>query len=403
MRDKLAVHICKKIWMSSLSTLLISLSFILYSTANHTIHAQSTTCETGRPFLGIGLGYNQYEVDQIARLSGQNRCQQPLVYNWNLGNSSQTPDYSPHLDFPTRYIPMMWGCRAQGPERVRQFLEERQYSGPVLVFNEPDREDQANCAPETAADLLHELHQLRRNYTQQSGNSIDLYLGGTARSDSGIPWMDALRAVYMERFAVDPFTRDGLAPPVAAGVHFHLYPRFAYPDGAGSLADVNEQLQEWNAWLDQHDMRAWVTEVGVLHAPYQDLPKAEYVYFLERILPILFWNERIDHAFIFTLNSVSGTDSAEFAKSALIEDGVETIAYEFVRGICSEDGSGYCAPNAKRLIVAANSPVEKSDAQEKQGAMQLAVIPTATPRPLRPAAYTRPSAAHYRDGYARNR
>lgn len=401
------LHFSTILFLSTLLVVVLNMTMLVSSATAQEV-APSADCPKGLPFLGIGLGYNQYDLEQVNGLAGGDLCKQPLVYNWTLGDSPQTANNSPHLDFSTRYVPMMWGCGSAGPELVRRFLETQNYSGPLLVFNEPDRADQANCAPERAASLLNELHHMRVIYEVETGNALQFYVGGTARSDSGIAWMNQFRAAYIEAYGTDPFGQDGTPNPVAQGVHFHLYPRYAYPDGVGSFADVSEQFAEWDLWLTQNNLRAWVTEVGVLHAPYQPLPKEEYIYLLEHVLPLLFWNERIDHAFIFTLNAISGTDSEEFAKSALIEDGVETAAYQFVQNICSQAGSGYCTPEAKRAIMAAQqvadvateSVTESAESTTKAEAEAEPVAEVGNPPTLgRKSSYTRPNAESYRRGY----
>lgn len=393
-KQRLLMHLLLQFLV--VATLSVAMPTSIYAQSNF---EQIDDCPDGLPFLGIGLGYNQYTLEQVNNISQGNRCQQPLLYNWSLGDSPQTPENFPYKDFPATYIPMLWGCAADGPMRVQQFVETHDYAGPMLIFNEPDRADQANCAPERAAPLLNELHHTRVAYELATGNRLRFYVGGLARSDSGIGWIDKFRASYIEMYGADPFGQDGTPDSAAYGIHFHLYPRFAYPDGAGSFADVNTQLTEWDGWLTENELHAWVTEVGVLHAPYQPLPKDEYVSYLEQVLPLLFWNERIDHAFIFTLNAIGGTDSAEFAKSALIEDEVETAAYRFVQDICGLAGSGYCTPGAKGLIRAAAGVKVKDKAEanakvevEKEMDFQLNGLST----------FTRPNAESYRIGYMRN-
>ncbi|MEM7134109.1 MAG: glycosyl hydrolase [Chloroflexota bacterium] len=308
-------------------------------------------CGEEKPFLGVGLGYNQYAVEDLYGLAGGDPCQLPLVYNWALGESAQSPGNMPHLDFPHRFVPMVYGCTST------RFIEEipiRRYSGPVLLFNEPDRTDQANCTPEKAAAVLNDLHRFRQNYERETGLTLTYIVGGVGDPTDGLAWLEEMIASYQQQFGVDLFETN-----VAEGIHFHLYPRYAYDNGQGAFANIQEQMEVWRKWLEQHDLRAWVTELGVLNVPEQSMPAYEFADFLRKSIAFLAEQKRIEHAFVFTLNAEPGTDSARFVRTALQIDGQKMPAYEVAREACIVQG--HC------LVLQPESPASNSSMSNPSG------------------------------------
>lgn len=299
--------------------------------------ASAQTCSSRLPFLGIGLGYNQYSVEQVQDIGSGNECQMPMVYNWGPGPSPQQPMNLPHLDFPERFVPMQYGCSEASLLRLFEAIEQQDYSGPLLVFNEPDRQDQANCSPDRAVEVFQQLVEFRDAYRFVTKNELMLVVGGVAEPTAGITWMNQFLDTYKNRYGAHPL-QDNLA----SAVHFHLYPQFAYDNGEQAFLDIVQQLQIWQMWLKENNVQAWVTEVGVLNAPFQPISEEEFLKFLDRSLTHLSGHHQIEHAFVFTLNSVSGTKSEDFVKTALIRDGRETDAYRYISSLCQNPSNHFC-------------------------------------------------------------
>ena len=353
----------------------------LYIVCHQSVSAQN--CADGLPFLGIGLGYNQYSVEQVLEIGNSDLCQQPMVYNWGAGPSPQTPGNFPHLDFPEKFTPMLYGCSNRTIEKLESELVARSYSGPLLVFNEPDRQDQANCPPARATEAFHKVVQFKNQYAADTGNHLQLVIGGVAEPTHGIPWMDAFLEEYESRHGLHPL-KDGIAD----SVHFHLYPQYAYDNGEQAFQNIFGQLLTWGEWLTKYETTAWVTELGVLNAPSQPFPEEELKLFLSKSIPLLMAHPQIEHAFVFTLNAQSGTASENFTRSALIRDGRETEVYQFIKGICGDYASKYCTPAG--LVKEPPSLVQSVLAWEA----------TSSPLPSVFPAFTRPNSASYVRGYA---
>lgn len=348
-------------------------------------------CPEGLPFLGIGLGYNQYSVSQISELAGQDSCSIPLVYNWGWRETVQDPANFPHLDFPQRFVPMVYGCGVQSLRTLQNDLISSSYEGALLVFNEPERADQANCLPDTATHIVEELHRFRLNYEQNTGRKIELIIGGVAEPELGIDWFDQFQSAYIQQYGSDPLTSG-----IADGIHFHLYPRFAYDNGAHAFDDVHSQMLQWEDWLASHPLPVWITELGVLNAPYQPISSIEYASFLTKAIPYLFEHPLVDHLFIFTLNSQSDTPSSNFIRTALIVDGEETLAYSYVRTLCSSGEVHYCTPVANgRRSTHIDGDQARHESGYIKGSLRLKF-------PARDAIsiYSRPNYVSYAEGYA---
>lgn len=371
-----------KRWLQSI--LLILLTVVVGFVLIQVTPTQADECGQNAPFLGIGLGYNQYLIDQVHQLADFDPCILPLLYNWGPGNSSQTPENQPHFDFPHRFVPMNYGCSTG---KLVSQLEARKYQGPVLVFNEPDREDQANCSPEKAARVLHELHRFRLDY-QQGGSNVEFIVGGVGDSTHGLAWMEHFIVAYQEQFGTNPFESG-----VARGVHFHLYPEYAYENGLQAFGNIQAQMNVWNAWLEKRDLSAWVTELGVLNTPDQPMAPHEYALFLRESIRFLARQERVEHAFVFTLNAASGTASARFARTALVVDGFEMPAYEVVKAACIQDK--LCLPTTRTL-----RPSNQSfHARLAASPLLSPAVVARRPAPQTSPTYSRPNRHSYALGY----
>jgi hypothetical protein len=264
------------------------------------------------PWLGIGLGFNNYTKADINDLGNV------WVYNWGAGNThsnfpptdDNTEGYTysnnPDVDFEGRYVPTIYGCDVGGEggiDDVFNWVAKNNYVGPMIVFNEPDNQTMYSCSVDLvnnqkvlnmakAVNAVEYIVSKRDTYYANTGNYVDLLIGGTYASPNNnwdwwnydsspqnlSPWD---KGFWFDLFLTEWENQHGTGTwPNVEGVHIHSYHLYAFGNQSaayinalkenftGSLNDPNDV--GWNEWLDNHPQAygnknmVWITESGIL-------------------------------------------------------------------------------------------------------------------------------------------
>lgn len=351
----------------------LCLLFLQSQTAPVIAYARST------PFLGVGLGWNTYNKQDVSELGPA------WVYNWTVPSASGNNPYS---DFGAEYVPMVFGCG--GNDRVKTWIQNTSYQGPVLFLNEPDNgtgADGSNCPPETAIPLLEDfINWKNTTYLPQTGRTIDIIFGGwywgpdMCLGEGTNDWCGK-KYTYngVRRFWFDDFyvrwcarhTVNGVCQnPDIAGVHFHLYPWYPddYPPGptlpdrlskeslvahlkrrmTGGRDPVwNIDLPGWKTWLNNPANRwalgtkgeLWITEFGVL---LERVPKDSVEYVMQQMIPYLSQDTQIKRVSWFSHAVLPAR--VHFDQTALmsLDNQARTSTWSVFRSLCTTQG--YCVP-----------------------------------------------------------
>jgi hypothetical protein len=147
-------------------------------------------------------------------------------YNWDVNPGAAA---CPGVES----VGMIWGDYAIGWNITAS-------SNYLLGFNEPERSDQANLSPETAAEYWHDIETTYPTYKLVSPAN----LWGLGQNGIAETWLRAWRAAYVSKY--------GKAPRVDA-VAFHWY-GWQTSDATAALGTVTKIADEWNVrdlWLTE--------------------------------------------------------------------------------------------------------------------------------------------------------
>lgn len=168
---------------------------------------------------GVSLAYGYCQ--DVARLGGG------WNYNWKT---------EPIPGCEAGFVPMIWGRFSEMD--LRMAIPWATWSGWLLGFNEPDRPEQANIAPEEAATLWRQIEEARPS-------GVGLVSPVTAQGN--LNWLRQWRSAYYAQYNEYPHV-DAWA--------FHYY--------GGSADDLlnalNTLIAQLDAWGEPDEV--WVTEFG---------------------------------------------------------------------------------------------------------------------------------------------
>jgi len=179
--------------------------------------------------IRLGQGVTLTHTDQFDSCQDAGQLSVAWAYDW-----SATPPQCPNQVA----LPMIWRWRDVGRCPVVG-------QGPlILLFNEPDRPDQANLPPEFAAEMTRHLTETcfpTRRFATPAVLATDNY--------SGLAWLDAWWNAHVARYG---------APPRTEIVAFHCF--------SWSTADVCvARLEAAIQWSRAHQLRGvLITEFAVL-------------------------------------------------------------------------------------------------------------------------------------------
>lgn len=167
--------------------------------------AQSSDSQAMLPSgLGVGCPWQT----EIPMRTVFDELDPPWWYDWRWENCADD-----------RYLPMIWSDGVWRQQRdVLEMLFKRWPDKLWMLWNEPERRDQANMDPAEAAALTHEI----------AAYGIHYAAAGIALTSAGFRWMDAYMAA---------------GGPVPDCWHVHIYE-----------ASPNDFDFAWNRW------RQWMTD-----------------------------------------------------------------------------------------------------------------------------------------------
>lgn len=320
------------------------------------------------PWLGVGLGFNHYVTADVEGLG------KPWVFNWGMGDTymaNHTDHNRPDLDFPDRYVPMLYGCSISERNTFKTRVEEYNYEGPILIFNEPDNQTYAECTYKpadangpavditTAVTVVEDIIAWRDTYYQNTGRYLDILIGGTFASPNtdtygwggwhsthGGFWMDQFKTAWQAEHGANTW-------PNVEGIHFHVYSYYSYNGWdpnvrAQKIIDAMKNDIDatggWEDWLESNPMakgtkeRIWVTEVGV-HDTTETRTRVGTV--MDAILPYLKSKTWIDRAAWYTHSATTQFyDSNDQTMLVDTVSGSKTALYTKFKNWCTTQG--YC-------------------------------------------------------------
>jgi hypothetical protein len=119
-----------------------------------------------------------------------------------------------------KYFPTQFHCKngaaSVNESAIRAFVNASpKLKGMTwLAFNEPDKDEQADCTPRQAAQALRKLDEVLRSGSNPADPSAKIYCCGLVDRDLWDNYLSSLRTEYMSLY--------GQNPPLQ-GVHLHLY------------------------------------------------------------------------------------------------------------------------------------------------------------------------------------
>jgi len=163
------------------------------------------------------------------------------------------------------YLPMLWGCGLTENSWDKVDLPGLAAFAAVhpgltwLIFNEPDRADQAHCDPSDAAVVYHQVHEA----ISQADPTARFYAGGTSDYPQHWKWTAAWATAYADLY--------GVWPPID-GFHIHVYPTYsANWTVEAALQEAQTELLGWRLaqqeilWPDYYkELPTIVSEWGIL-------------------------------------------------------------------------------------------------------------------------------------------
>jgi len=293
----------------------------------------------------------------VAQLPGIDAMGSVSVHNWNY--LDRAIDALPE---GIEYVAYQWGCGTSGSswDTVSLSSIERfaaKYPGlKWLIFNEPDRQDQADCLPSIAADTYNDIY----NILKTTDPTSKVYCCGTSNYQAHWKWMGAFLEVYSDKY--------GSLPPMD-GLHYHFYNDFVNRFNVAQFQDAvlrTKHLNEtWmNNWAPTMSQLPWIiSEWGVL-SDYGDSPTeaARVAEFLRATWGWLGRQPYIEQHFWYA------TYVDELAGNLLVERNSSTLS---VVGQAFQD-MAFGSPAPTPTPTATPAPVPTTTPT---------VVPTATPEP----------------------
>jgi len=139
-----------------------------------------------------------------------------VAHHWNYRERAIIPLQARGIEF----LPTQWGCgTGQRPwdginVPALQVFAKRYPGLTWLIFNEPDRVDQANCHPSVAAEAYHLIYST----IKAADPMARIFCCGTSDWPQHWKWVASWMSEYMEVY--------GVCPPMD-GYHIHSYNDFA--------------------------------------------------------------------------------------------------------------------------------------------------------------------------------
>ena len=184
------------------------------------------------------------------------------VHHWNYSEAKLALAEEKGIE----YLPHIWGCGLTDKPwdvvdlvAISQFAEDHPGLR-WLVFNEPDRIEQANCHPKIAAEVYHDIYYALK----EADPTALVYCCGTSRYEGHEQWLGAFMQEYSDKYLV----ANGGIPPMD-GVHLHFYGE--YERRHGFMGMQNTIMRTRNlVWTGIGGSEAWgelpwiISEWGVL-------------------------------------------------------------------------------------------------------------------------------------------
>ena len=333
------------------------LILILFFSSNISESYANTTRKTG--WLGLNGGVIADTIE-----FGSDEAGYPWMWNWGWGDTN------------TMDLPFMVRCdivrerHLTEPggrfhvDSVLQRVKAANYSGYVMVFNEPDLYSQDNCPPDSdlAFNILYEVIKFRRennmNFKIQFGNIYHI----PGKSES-IPheaeyqhfdWYTAFFDNWKEKCKeIDEYCSE--FPDIEAmGVHYYQ-DRSAFPLASLAIDNIKNKHHTYRNWIiggpynrQVTGLEQWATEVGsISHLEDQGLA------IMEGIIPFLAFRANDFYAKVSWYTVKTFSDRAWYAPgTALYEDGNKTDRHATFVKYCKDDG--LCnKQNYKQIIISA--------------------------------------------------
>jgi len=240
------------------------------------------------PTRKIGIGATGRLTRAEWKLLGR-----PLVYVWGISASlADTYGYD--------YTPEMWGCSDAWLQRAKTWPRYGDY---MLLFNEPEYWQQANCPPDVAARVTYELHQARPD--------LKLIVGGV---NNAWYWMRQYDDAYMRMY--------GTHVP-ASGIHVHVYPRgnMTWQEYA---TEARAQINGWVAFQNMYPWfsgQLWITEMGILDQDKDFLFANAY---MRSMLRWIYQHPNVDRVYWFAYEGETGKANASWRPTMLVWNGERT-------------------------------------------------------------------------------
>lgn len=278
--------------------------------------------------LGVGLGRNVYTKSHVDDLG------YPWVFNWGAGDTVGNGN-DPSVDFPGRYIPMLYGCGASEVSDLKDWITTKNYNSYVLVFNEPDRADQGNCSAATAAVVFKDLVDWKNASSSRAG--IKFIVGGTIDVPTG--WLSSFINAYR--------TNNGQANPPIQGIHFHIYPSVSSLDPEVNTASMTSNIDTWINWINQpaqdwlDTKENWITEYGVLYPSNWGVTMATTNTIFIDVTDYIQSQPRISRAAWYVYSYLDWEDRSLTALryyNNTKDDGGATTKYNVYKNKCKDEG-----------------------------------------------------------------
>ena len=175
------------------------------------------------------------------------------VHHWNYNEARLTLMEEKGIE----YLPYVWGCGVTDKPwdtidlGAISALAEDHPGLRWLIFNEPDRPEQANCDPSMAADVYHDVYHALK----EADPTCQVYCCGTSRYQSHHTWMGAFIQEYSDKY----LGANGGTPPMD-GLHYKFYgdfeTRFDYVRVQQAILDTVALNEGWCCgWADRKDTR----------------------------------------------------------------------------------------------------------------------------------------------------
>lgn len=308
-------------------------------------------------FLGLGLGWNEYTKSDIDDLGG------PWVYNWGVGDTTGNGK-NPQIDFPGKYVPMLYDCSLTGFNSFKAWIELHEYAGYALIFNEPDNTGQtwSSCSNpmSNAVTAIDRVTAWRDTYFALTGNYVDLIFGGTFASPNTTwdPYNNALGGFWFDKFKTAwTAAHPGSSWPNVQGVHFHAYAYVGNTDASSITSAIKADWNAsngWEAYLNAHPEvegtkdEVWISETGVLNSA---VTQSNVNTVMGSVLTYFKGKSRIDRLAWFTHSTNAANRNDRFNTSLVDQsNGSRTSLWTNFDVRCSAYNSGYCSPASPNTI-----------------------------------------------------